>query len=58
MLRLYLKMILDGVREGEMLAPKLLEILELPLRQRSQKLLGFTQKDVASKMIELVEQSI
>ncbi len=45
-------------REGESLAAKLLEVLELPLRQRSEKLLSFTQKDVAQKMIELVESSV
>lgn len=45
-------------REGSGVEQKLLSILEMPLEGRSQKLLSYTHKGVAEKMIELVEKSL
>lgn len=43
-------------REGKGLKEKLLEILNEPLKEKSEKLLGFFTKDVAHKMIQEVQQ--
>jgi UDP-N-acetylglucosamine--N-acetylmuramyl-(pentapeptide) pyrophosphoryl-undecaprenol N-acetylglucosamine transferase len=46
-------------REGESLKSKLLSIIKEPqLKQKSQKLLEFRQKDVAGEMIKDVEAKI
>ncbi|QSZ41006.1 undecaprenyldiphospho-muramoylpentapeptide beta-N-acetylglucosaminyltransferase [Sulfurimonas aquatica] len=45
-------------REGEQLKSKFLDILESDLEQKSTKLLSYSSKDVAEKMIKDVEESI
>ena len=43
-------------REGSELEGKLLGVLEEPLKEKSEKLLHYAHKDVAQKMIEMVEK--
>jgi UDP-N-acetylglucosamine--N-acetylmuramyl-(pentapeptide) pyrophosphoryl-undecaprenol N-acetylglucosamine transferase len=45
-------------REGEDLSAKLLEILEEPLKERSEKLMKYSNSNVADKMIKDVQESI
>ncbi len=45
-------------REGEGLKEKLLAVLDEPLRDKSQKLIEHSHKDVADEMIKLFEKSI
>jgi len=45
-------------REGESLKEKLLSLLNEPLKEKSQKLLGFATKDVAKRMIQEVQTSL
>ncbi len=45
-------------REGDDLKEKLLSILDEDLEKRSEKLLGYAKKDVASQMIKAVKENI
>ena len=45
-------------REGEGLREKLVALLDEPLTVKSEKLLAYAHKDVAQKMIEMLENSI
>ena len=45
-------------RESEDLEGKLLEILDENLHSKSEKLLSYTQKDVASSMIKAMQESL
>lgn len=45
-------------REGENLRSRLLQVIKEPLAQKSEKLLAYTSKDVAAKMIRDLEQAI
>jgi len=45
-------------REGDMLENKLLEILDEPLKERSEKLLEHSSRDVAVKMIKNIEEKL
>ena len=45
-------------REGEDLSAKLLEILDEPLEEKSEKLMKYSNSNVADKMIEDVQESI
>ena len=44
-------------REGEALKAKLLHVINEPLRQRSERLLSYSEKNVAAKMIKDLETS-
>lgn len=45
-------------REGDLLEGRLLALLDEPIANKSQKLLAYAHKDVAQKMIEILEESI
>jgi len=45
-------------REGEGLQERLLSLLDEPLQAKSEKLLSYAHKEVAAKMIEMVEKSL
>lgn len=45
-------------REGEELKERLLSLLDEPLKEKSQRLLGFARKDVAKRMIQEVQESL